>query len=106
MVYRSKLQICVQILCTLSAGGPMNLTLLTKKVELDKPQLVSHLKLLKNRHLMGKEVLGENNILYFITDRGITILKVINPLVREAKRIQERNFELISNILSVTAVAS
>ena len=83
----------------------MNLTQLTKKVELDKPRLIPHLKLLKSRNLMGKEVLGENNILYFITDRGFMILKVINPIVREAKRIQERNFELLSNILSVTAVA-
>ena len=79
---------------------------LTRKIELDKNELIPNLKLLKNRQLMGKVVLGENNILYFITHKGITILKVINPIVREAKRIQERNFELISNMFSVTAVAS
>jgi hypothetical protein len=83
----------------------MNVTQLAKKVDLDKPQLIVHLKLLKNRHLMGKEVLGEGNILYFITERGLTLLKVINPIVKEAKRIQERNFELISNIISVTTAS-
>ena len=99
-LYRSKLQICIEILCTLASNGPMKLTQMTKYVELDKARLIQHLRLLKNRRLIGKEDLGENNSVYVVTERGLTVLKVINPIIREAQRIQMRNFEAISSALS------
>lgn len=78
----------------------MKLTQMTKYVELDKARLIQHLRLLKNRRLIGKEDLGENNSVYVVTERGLTVLKVINPIIREAQRIQMRNFEAISSALS------
>ena len=39
-------------------------------------------------------------VVYVGTERGLKVLKVINPIVKEAHKIQMRNFELISNTLS------
>jgi len=58
-LYRSKLQIYLEILCTLVSKGPMKLTPMTGYVELDKVRLIEHLRLLKIRGLIGKEVGGE-----------------------------------------------
>lgn len=87
-MYKSKLQICLEILCNLVSKGPMKLTQMTKYVELDKVRLIEHLRLLKSRGLIGKEVLGENNILYFVTERGLKVLKVTSQLSR--RRIRSR----------------
>lgn len=97
--YRSKLTLCIEILCTLASKGPMNLTQLTHKVEMDKFRLIPHLKLLYNRGLVDKQNQCEQTIDYFITDRGLKVLKVINPLVREAHKVQLRNLEVISSTL-------
>ncbi|MCJ7614801.1 hypothetical protein MUO71_08590 [Candidatus Bathyarchaeota archaeon] len=78
----------------------MKLTQMTKYVELDKVRLIEYLRLLKSRGLIGKEVLGENNILYFVTERGLKVLKVTSPIVKEAHKIQMHNFEAISNALN------
>jgi len=97
---RSKLQICVEILCKLASNGPLKLRQMTEKVDLDKVRINEHLGLLESRGLIGKEVLGENDRLYFVTDKGLTVLKVTTPIVKEAKKIQMRNFEVISNVLN------
>ena len=99
-MYRSKLQICIEILCTLASNGPMNLTSLRNKVELDKTQLEPHLKLLKNRGLIKKQILGANKIFYAVTERGLTVIKVITPIIKEAHKIQMRDLEAISTVLS------
>ena len=98
--YRSKLILCIEILCTLASKGPLNLTQLTHKVEVDKSRLILHLKLLYNRGLGEKQNQGEQTIYYLITERGLKVLKVINPLVREAHKVQLRNLEVISSTLS------
>ncbi len=98
--YRSKLILCIEILCTLASKGPLNLTQLTHKVEVDKSRLILHLKLLYNRGLVEKQNQGEQKIYYLITERGLKVLKVINPLVREAHKVQLRNLEVISSTLS------
>lgn len=98
--YRSKLILCIEILCTLASKGPLNLTQLTHKVEVDKSRLILHLKLLYNRGLVEKQNQGEQTIYYLITERGLKVLKVINPLVREAHKVQLRNLEVISSTLS------
>lgn len=97
--YRSKMMVCIEILCTLS-NGPLKMDQLTHKVELDKTRLIPHLKLLKNRELIEKQNLGVDKIYYAITDRGRKVLKVVGPIIKEAHKIQMRNFEVMSSILS------
>ena len=99
-MYRSKLQIRIEILCTLASNGPMKLILLRDKLELNETHLIQHLMSLKNQSLVKKQNLGEDKIFYAITERGLTVLRVINPIVKEAHKIQLRDFEAISKVLS------
>ena len=89
-----------EILCVLVSKGSMNLTQLTHKVQMDKARLIPHLRLLHNRGLVEKQHLGEHKILYVVTDRGLKVLKVISPIIREAHKIQIHNLEVISSTLS------
>jgi predicted transcriptional regulator len=98
--YRSKLMLCIEILCTLASKGSMNLTQLTHKVQMDKARLIPHLRLLHNRGLVEKQNLGDHKILYVVTERGLKVLKVVSPIIREAHKIQIRNLEVISSTLS------
>jgi predicted transcriptional regulator len=98
--YRSKLVICIDILCTLVSRGPMKFTQLSHKVELDTIRFIPHLKLLIDRGLVEQQNLGENEIFYVVTERGLKVLKVISPIIREAHKLQMRDFEIISNTLS------
>jgi predicted transcriptional regulator len=100
MPYKSKLMICIEILCTLVSTGPMKLTQLKDKFEMDESRLKPHLRLLWNRGLIEEENFGDNTIYYVVTERGLKVLKVISPLIREAQKIQTRDFEVISNTLS------
>ena len=99
-MYRSKLEICIGILCTLASNGPMKLTQITQYVELDKTRLIPHLSFLYDRGLVGEQNLDEDEKAYFVTETGVSVLKVVGPLIREAQRIEVRNFEAISSALS------
>jgi predicted transcriptional regulator len=98
--YKSKLMICTEVLCTLVSNGPMKLTQLKDKFEIDESRLKPHLRLLWNRGLVEEESFGDNNIYYVATERGLKVLKVIGPLIREAHKIQMRDFEIFLNTLS------
>jgi len=98
--YKSKLMICIDILCNLVSNGPMKLTQLRDKFEMDESRLKPHLRLLWNRGLVEEENFGDNTIYYVVTERGLKVLKVVSPLIREAQKIQMRDFETISNTLS------
>jgi len=102
MLHRSKLQIYVDILCSLSSKGSMTLRLIGHEVELDNFRLEGYLRFLYDRCLVGERNLDESEKSYFVTDRGLSLLKVMGPLVRNAQRIQERNSEAISSVLSGT----
>ena len=98
--YRSKLVVCIDILCTLVSNGPMRFTQLSYKVELDTLRLIPHLRLLIDRGLVEQQNLGENEIFYIVTGRGLKVLKVVNPIIKEAHKLQMRDLETISNTLS------
>jgi predicted transcriptional regulator len=91
-VQRSKLEICNEILWTLASHGPMKLTQLTTKVELSKTRLERHMRLLKRRNLVERQRLGEGEIFYVATERGLKILKIMGPIMKEARRIQALQF--------------
>ena len=99
-MYRSKLQISIEILCTLASSGSLKLTQLTHKVKLEKISLAAHLGFLYDRGLVGEGNLDEDERSYFVTERGLSVLKVVGPLIREAQRIEMLNFEKVSSVLS------
>ena len=89
---RSKLKICNEILWTLASHGPMKLTQLTTKVELSKTRLEKHMRLLKSRNLVERQRLGANEIFYVATERGLKVLKIMGPIMKEARKIQALQF--------------
>jgi predicted transcriptional regulator len=91
-MHRSKLKICIDILCILASNGPMKLTQLMTKVELNKTRLNQHLRLLKKRGLVERQNLGENKIFYVVTASGLKVLKVIDPMIKEARTFQALQF--------------
>ena len=93
------MQICIEILCALGSSSPLKLSQLTHKVELDKTNLSSVMAFLHDRGLVGEQNLDGGKA-YFVTKRGLSVLKVVGPLVKEAHRIEVRNFEKISAALS------
>ena len=99
-LYRSKLMICIDILCSLVSNGPMKFIQLSHKVELDTVHLISHLRLLIDRGLIEQQNLSENETFYAVTERGTKVLKVVNPLIKEAHKLQMRNYEIMENTLS------
>ena len=98
--YRSKLVICIDILCNLVSNGPLIMQKLSDKVEIDNNRLIPHLKLLMDHDLIEKKPWSNNEIVYSITDRGLKVLSVISPIIKEAHKISIRNFKIISNTLS------
>ncbi len=91
-MHRSKLKICNEILWTLASKGPMKLPQLATNIELSKTRLEKHLRLLKNRSLIERQKLGEGEIFYVVTERGLKVLKIIGPIIEEAHKIQALQF--------------
>ena len=98
--YKSKLMICIDILCSLVSEGPMKFIRLMDKVELDIVHLLPHLRLLIDRGLIEQQNFGEDVTFYAVTERGIKVLKVVCPIIKEAHKLQMRNFEIMENKLS------
>jgi len=72
--YKSKLTICIEVLCTLVSKGPMKLTHLLDTVEIDECRLKPHLRLLRNRGLVEEENIGDKKIQYVVTERDSKVL--------------------------------
>jgi DNA-binding HxlR family transcriptional regulator len=98
--YKSKLVVCVEVLCTLVSNGPMTSSQLKDKFEMDEARLQPHLRLLWDRGLVEEENFGDEKPYYVVTERGLKVLKVVSPLIREAHKLEMRNFEAISSVLS------
>ncbi len=94
------MQICVEILCALAAEGPLKLSQVVHRVELNKTKLSLIIGFLYDRCLVGEQNLDDDEKAYYVTERGVSVLKVIAPLIKEAQRLEERNFEAISSALS------
>jgi len=101
-LHKSKLQINVEILCSLSSKGPLKWKQISDEVDLSKSILMEHLDFLYDRGLIGEQNLDDAEKSYFITDRGLNMIKVMGPMVREAQRIEVHNLERISRALAGT----
>ena len=97
---KSKLVMCIEILCTLVARGPMKITQFLDQFEIDKVRLEAHLRLLWDRGLIEEETFDDNQTYYLVTPRGKTVLKLVGPIIKEAHKIQIREYDAISNTLS------
>ena len=87
MVRRSKLEMNLDILKILASQGPMELTQLMHKTDLSQSVLEQHLDFLIPQNLVEEQNLGKDETFYVITERGLKVLKVVVPIIEEARKI-------------------
>ena len=88
---RSKLEMYIDILKVLAHRGPLKLTHIMYKANVNCSVLKQYLDFLIEQNLVEEQTVGKKRIVYAITDRGRTVLKYfrelrsILPIVEEAR---------------------
>ncbi len=88
---RSKLEMYVDILTVLAQRGPLKLTHVMYKANVNCSVLKEYLDFLMKQNLIEERMAGKQRVVYAITPRGITVLKSfrelkqILPIVEEAR---------------------
>jgi len=62
-------------------------------------ELEYHLKMLINSNLIEKEDFGKKRIFYTIKERGLTVLKIFNSVIKNTQKLQLHEFEAITTPL-------
>ncbi len=89
---RSKLETYVDILKVLAQKGPLKLTHIMYKANVNCKVLKEYLNFLMTQSLIEERRARKANIVYAITQRGITVLKYFHevkqvlPIIEENKR--------------------
>lgn len=90
-VRRSKLEMYIDILKVLARHGPLKLTHIMYKANVNCSVLKEYLDFLIAQNLVEEKTVGKKRIVYAITQRGITVLKYFRelksvlPIVEEGK---------------------
>jgi predicted transcriptional regulator len=88
---RSKLEMYIGILTVLAQRGPLKLTHVMYKANLNCGVLKECLDFLLKRGLVEERTLRKERVVYAVTQRGITVLKyfkelkTVLPIVEEAR---------------------
>ena len=88
---RSKLEMYVDILQVLSRRGPLKLTHIMYKANVNCKVLKEYLDFLTKQNLIEERIVGRSRTVFAITPRGITVLKYFRelkqvlPIVEEAR---------------------
>ena len=77
---RSKLEMYVDILKVLAQRGPLKLTHIMYKANVNCSVLKENLDFLTKQGLVEEKILRKERIVYAITQRGITVLKYFREL--------------------------
>ena len=87
---RSKLEMYIDILKVLARHGPLKLTHIMYKANVNCSVLKQYLDFLIEQNLVEEKSVGKKRIVYAITERGRTVLKyfrelrAVLPIVEEA----------------------
>jgi len=90
-VRRSKLEMYVDILGVLAHRGPLKLTHVMYKANVNCSVLKEYLDFLIKQGLVEERTAGKQRVVYAVTQRGITVLKYFKelkqvlPIVEEAR---------------------
>jgi predicted transcriptional regulator len=93
-VRRSKLEMYVDILSVLAQKGPLKLTHVMYKANVNCSVLKEYLDFLIKQSLIEERTFGKQRVVFAITQRGITVLKYFKelkqvlPIVEEARSHQ------------------
>ncbi len=88
---RSKLEMYVDILSVLAHKGPLKLTHVMYKANVNCNVLKSYLDFLIKQGLVEERTIKKERVVYVVTQRGITVLKYFKelkqalPIVEEAR---------------------
>ena len=88
---RSKLEMYVDILKVLAIRGPLKLTHIMYKANVNCSLLKEYLEYLIKQDLIEERTVGKKRVVFAITQRGITVLKYFKelkqvlPIVEEAR---------------------
>lgn len=88
---RSKLEMYVDILKVLASRGPLKLTHIMYKANVNCSVLKEYLDFLIKQNLIEERTVGKRRVVYAITQKGITVLKYFRelkqvlPIVEEAR---------------------
>jgi predicted transcriptional regulator len=91
MMRRSKLEMYIDILKVLAHRGPLKLTHIMYKANVNCSVLKEYLDFLMKQNLVEERTIGKRRVVYAITQRGITVLKhfkelkQVLPIVEEAR---------------------
>lgn len=95
---RSKLEMYVDILQVLAQRGPLKLTHVMYKANVNCSVLKEYLEFLTKQELVEERVIGRERVVYAITPRGIIVLKhfkelkEVLPIVEEARSLSPYQF--------------
>jgi predicted transcriptional regulator len=89
-VRRSKLEMYVDILSALTQRGPLKLTHIMYKANVNCSVLIEYLGFLMQKELVEERSIGKNKTVYAITQRGVTVLKYFGEL-KQVLPIAEEN---------------
>ena len=88
---RSKLETYVDILSVLGQKGPLKLTHIMYKANVNCSVLKEYLDFLIKQDLVEERIVGKQRVVFAVTQRGITVLKyfrelsLVLPIIEEAK---------------------
>ena len=88
---RSKLEMYVDILKVLARKGPLKLTHIMYKANVNCSVLKEYLDFLINQELVEEKTVGKKRIVYVVTEKGLSVLKyfrelkVMLPVVEEGQ---------------------
>ncbi len=77
---RSKLETCIDILKVLAHKGPLKLTHVMYKANINCKVLKEYLNFLMAQGLVEERFARKENLVYAVTQRGITVLKYFHDL--------------------------
>jgi len=92
-VRRSKLEMHIDILKVLARQGPLKLTHIMYKANVNCNVLGQYLDFLIQQNLVEKQTLNKKRVVYAITERGLDVLKYFRqlksalPTTEEARKI-------------------
>jgi len=90
-VRRSKLEMYVDILTVLAHRGPLKLTHVMYKANVNCSVLKGYIEFLIKQGLIEERIVGKARVVFAVTQRGITVLKYFKelkqvlPIVEEAR---------------------
>jgi predicted transcriptional regulator len=87
------MELYVDILKVLAHNGPLKVTHLMYKANLNSNSLKGHLKFLIRQGLVKERIVGNQTTTYGITQQGVTVLKYFRELRQALPIVEDENYQ-------------